>query len=157
MWRMSETNKDLIKLVSVLILVALLHTGCAKPRSSPTCRVSDASGGALIQCPDGSSEFVSDGARGEQGQQGNQGPQGNAGANGQDATPVVPVQLCPNVTPTYASVFPEYALCISGHLYGTYNQKTSYQYLAELPDGAYSSDGQGAACSFTITGCTIAY
>lgn len=94
---------------------------------------------------------------GAQGERGETGERGSDGSNGQDAAPILPIQLCPNVAPTYASVFPEVALCISGHLYGTYNGNTSYQYLAMLPDGAYSSNGQGAACSFTISGCDLSY
>lgn len=103
---------------------------------------------------------------GKTGSTGSQGPQGPVGApgsagvegpKGQDGNGIVPVQLCPGVAPVYPTVFPEYALCINGALYGTYNQNTAYQYLAQLPNGAYNSDGQGALCSFTITGCDITY
>jgi hypothetical protein len=97
------------------------------------------------------------GSQGPQGPVGPSGPSGVEGPKGADGSSIVPVQFCPNVQPVYPAVFPEFALCINGALYGTYNQNTGYQYLALLPDGAYSSDGQGAACSFTITGCTVTY
>lgn len=106
------------------------------------------------------------GAQGSQGQQGETGATGlqgqtgapgAAGANGQDATPVTVVQFCPNVTPVYPTTFPEVAFCLNGTLYGILNNNEAYQYLTELPDGAYSSDGQGAPCSFTISGCEVTY
>lgn len=100
------------------------------------------------------------GEEGPAGKQGPTGPQGQTGPAGQTGAPapkVNAVQLCPGVEPTYPTVFPEVAFCIDGVLYGTYNANTSYQYLAALPDGAYTSDGQGAPCSFTIAGCTVTY
>lgn len=151
--------KDILKMIAVYVLLLALASACSKDRlqagpmgpiGSPglPCTVKQTVGGADINCPDGTNAFVANG---------DQGPQGVQGLPGQDITPVVPVQLCPNVTPTYASVFPEFALCIAGHLYGSFNNNMSYQYFSELPDGAYTSSGQGAACSLTITGCTITY
>jgi hypothetical protein len=133
-------------------IVALL-AGCGQDSSvhftaQPTCTTRLVEGGSLVSCPDGTETLIANGETG---------PQGPAGLPGAAGTVITPVQLCPNVSPTYASVFPEYAICLDGVLYGTYNGNTAYQYLAALPNGAYSSDGQGAACSFTITGCVISY
>lgn len=153
---MTEQSRDLVRLVLVFIVLSLVTTGCGEtysytPAPQEQCHVTSIAAGARITCPDGSGAIVANGAVGGVGPAGPSGPQGPVG------TVIVPVQLCPNVAPIYASIFPEYALCIDGALYGTYNQNTSYQYLAELPDGTYSSNGQGAACSLTITGCVVTY
>lgn len=158
---MTRQNAELLFLVIVLGAVAFLASGCGQ--TDPTaftkapylsCTTENVPGGAVIACPDGSGALIANGAVGGAGPTGPQGVQGQPGTPG---TKVVPIQLCPNVKPTYASVFPEFALCINGALYGTFNNNTSYQYLSELPNGVYSSNGQGAACSMTITGCLITY
>ena len=96
------------------------------------------------------------GPKGEQGTQGSAGAQGIAGQNGLDGAPgtqIDVVQFCPNSTPTYPSTFPEYGLCIEGKLYGVYSANGGF--LAELPDGTYSSNAVGSACTFTIRGCDV--
>lgn len=69
------------------------------------------------------------------------------GTDGANATPVTEVQLCPG-TPSYPSLFPEYALCIEGTLYGVYSANGGF--LAELPPGTYSSDGINDSCTLVI-------
>lgn len=155
--------RDLMKMILVFLVVLLLSS-CGKEYAQDyakapveTCSAVRLTIGSLITCPDGSATFIADGSKGDTGNRGATGQQGAPGMPGSPGTVVTPIQLCPNVTPTYATVFPEVALCLGGNLYGTFNNNTSYQYLAELPDGAYSSNGQGAACSFTITGCVVSY
>lgn len=149
---MSVEFKDLLKLVVVLIVLSLSVTGCGDATntngfvSAPqlACTVTqNIGGGALIICPDGSEGYIA------------AGPQGFAGHDGQDVTPVTIVQFCGGADT--GGTFPERAFCLSGHLYGTLNNNATYQYLTLLHDGAYSSNGQGAACSFTITGCEVTY
>lgn len=126
-------------------------TAGAKGAAGVGCSVLQTPSGATVACTDGSYATLTNGSQGLQGER------GAPGQNGTDATPITIVQLCPNVVPTYAGVFPEVAVCLGGHLFGTYNGNTAYQYFSELPDGAYSSSGQGAACTFTLTGCEISY
>jgi len=112
-------------------------------------------GGVAITCPGYPVTFVSDGAQGSQGLTGATGAQGQTGATGAAGTPgtiITPVQFCQG-TPSYPSTFLEYGLCIGGVMYGVYS--TNGGFLAELPDGYYSSDGVGSSCNFTITGCTV--
>jgi hypothetical protein len=58
------------------------------------------------------------------------------------------VQLCQSCVPVYPSTFAEVAFCIGGNLYGTYSANDGFS--AELPPGAYSSDGINCSCSFVI-------
>lgn len=81
------------------------------------------------------------------GTNGANGQNGINGTNGANATPVTEVQLCPG-TPSYPSLFPEYALCIEGTLYGVYSANGGF--LAELPPGTYSSDGINDSCTLVI-------
>ncbi len=80
------------------------------------------------------------------------GPAGMNGLNGQDGTIVTPVKLC-SEAPSYPSVFPEYALCLQGILYGVYS--THGGFLAELPNGDYNSHAVGSTCNLHISGCTV--
>lgn len=95
----------------------------------------------------------STGQTGSTGATGSQGPQGDQGIPGAPGSSVTTVQFCPGVTPTYPSTFPEYGICIEGKLYAVYS--TNDGFLAEIPDGTYSSDGVNASCTFTVTGCSI--
>lgn len=149
--------------------------GLPGPAATP-CSVTAVNGGALITCPDGSQQVVTNGNDGPQGIQGEQGPQGNVGPQGdtgpqgpqgdqgipgpqgspgptgepgQDATPVTVVQLCPSYGPTqYPSSFPEQALCISGNLYGVY-WDGSNAFLAEIVPGVYASTSPDG-CTLTV-------
>lgn len=94
------------------------------------------------------------GTQGPTGDQGIQGPGGPQGVPGTPGTVVTPIQLCAGVTPTYPSVFPEYALCLQGQLYGVYSANGGF--LAVLPPGVYGSNGINASCNFTIgPNCSI--
>ena len=86
--------------------------------------------------------------------QGAQGPAGQTGAPGVDTSPISVVQLCTSCVPTYPSVFAEVAYCIDGSLYATYSANGGF--TTEIPPGAYSSDGVGCSCSFTVeAGCIV--
>lgn len=150
-------------LAAIALVLTFSLVGCAGPvgpvgpsgavgsngtngTNGTSCVVLQTLSGATLTCGDGSYAIISNGQ---------DGLQGLAGEAGQNATPITAIQLCPNVAPVYPSVFPEAVLCVAGHLYGTYNGNTSYQYFAELPDGAYTSSGQGSVCSFSISGCQV--
>lgn len=162
---MSNDTKELFVFVGLIFLGILLCVGltsCAPQQESfaeaSPCSVSKTQVGALIMCPDGSQAMIENGTPGEQGANGVQGavgPQGQQGLAGLDGVLGEPVQLCSGPTPTYPSIFPEVAFCIDGHLYGSMNNNSSYQYISELPDGAYSSNGQGANCNMVISGCIV--
>lgn len=92
------------------------------------------------------------GDSGSVGPTGGVGPKGDSGEPGTDSNPITVVKLCPG-TPTYPSVFVEYAFCIEGKLYGTYSANGGF--TAYLPDGQYHSEGIGSRCDFTIEGCII--
>ena len=114
--------------------------GPAGPQGDPgsscsTTPLPDASG-ALILCGDGTSVVVTNGAKGDT---------GNTGANGQDATPVVMLQLCPNVV----SNFPEQAFVIGGKLYAVFSSGGNAS-LAVLTPGTYTTTAPGQNCSFTV-------
>lgn len=67
---------------------------------------------------------------------------------------VVPVKLCPG-TPSYPSVFVEYALCIESQLYGVYSANDGF--LALLPPGNYASNAIGSSCNFTVALNCVVY
>ena len=113
--------------------------------------------------------FILCACRGPQGVQGGQGqvgipgqtivgPAGPVGApglngsNGQDGTVITPVQLCPG-TPTYPSVFIEYAYCMDSKLYAVYSANNGF--LTVLPDGDYQSNAVGSSCNFHVSGCSV--
>jgi hypothetical protein len=110
------------------------------------CTVIAASNGAEIVCPDGTSEFVNNGING-QSIVGPIGPAGPQGLPGVDLTPITWVQFC-QATPSYPSTFPEGGLCINGNIYAVYS--TNDGFLTLVPPGAYTSDGVGSSCNFTI-------
>jgi|ERR1019366_2063181 hypothetical protein len=122
-----------------LILVALLMVGCAKdqgttystkPIPSPNCTVSTVYSpisGSLIQCPDGSSSFVS---------------------NGINPSPITIVQFCPGTT-TYPSEFNEVGFCINNQLYANYSLNNGFWSL--IPPGYYNSNALNSNCNFTVT------
>ena len=77
------------------------------------------------------------------------GAQGIAGVNGTNATPVTAIQLCPaSFIPTYPSIFPEVAFCISNKMYGVYSANGGF--MTYLPIGNYNSNGINASCNFNI-------
>lgn len=80
---------------------------------------------------------------------------GTNGTAGTDAVIQPPVQLCPNNgTTTYASTFNEVAFCFNDKLYGVYSANDGF--MSELPPGAYTSNGIGSSCTFTIgTNCSV--
>lgn len=93
-----------------------------------------------------------DGYNGVDGEDGQNGKDGADGKNGKDGTTVTMVKFCPG-TPTYPTVFVEYAFCIDGKLYATYSANGGF--TAYLPNGRYHSEGIGSRCDFTVTSCTI--
>lgn len=87
------------------------------------------------------------------GPQGIPGLNGVNGTNGSDATPVYAVQLCPG-TPSYPTLFPEFAFCVQGLLYATYSVNGGFTTI--LPPGGYNSNAVGSSCSFTVvSGCEV--
>ena len=87
-------------------------------------------GGALITCTTGSQSLILNGAS------------------------LTPVQFCPNVMPSYPTIFPEVGFCIAGSIYAVYSANDGF--LTELPPGAYNSNAIGSDCNFTIlSGCVI--
>lgn len=174
-------------LMGMVLSLALLGSSCGKASYFPgpqglagvpgkPCTVMTTETGALITCPDGSTESISNGATGVAGAQGiqgqtgavgatgatgeqgatgatgAQGAQGEAGQDGRDASPVTVVQLCESHGRTvYPTNFPEQALCISDKLYGVY--WTGHQaFLAEIVPGTYrSTSPQG--CTLTVGPC----
>ena len=96
----------------------------------------------------------SSGPQGPMGAVGPVGPQGEVGPQGLTGTSVYFEQLCPNFVPTYPTIFPEYAECVNGVLYGVYSANGGF--WATLPPGTYSSDGINASCNLTIkANCVI--
>lgn len=127
-------------------------------------------GVALIGCGREVGQQGPQGAPGLQGSQGTTGPQGPAGSCSvrQNGTSVVitcndgteaeipelePIQLCPG-SPSYPAHFIEVAYCIGGQLYGVYSANGGF--MTMLPPGAYTSNGIGSACNFTVSaGCKV--
>ena len=69
---------------------------------------------------------------------------------------ITPIQLCPNVKPTYPTTFPEVAFCIDDTLYAVYSANDGF--LTSLPLGAYTSNAIGSACNFVVgANCSITY
>lgn len=91
------------------------------------------------------------------GQPGSQGPQGipgTAGPTGASGTLITVVQFCPNVVPTYPTIFPESGICVDGILYAVYSANDGF--LTEVPPGLYTSNAIGSACTFLVSGnCKI--
>lgn len=93
------------------------------------------------------------GAVGAPGNDGATGPQGDQGPAGLDSNPITVVKLCTE-TPSYG-VFVEFAMCINGSLYGVYSANGGF--LALLANGAYTSNGIGSACNFSVNGCSVSH
>lgn len=158
-----------LAMASGLLACSKPHDGApgAPGRDSSPCLVTATANGAHIECPDGSSQNVTNGTPGANGVPGLQGPQGDIGApgtdgsngsqgptgqdgvNGADATPVTVIQFCPSYGATfYPSNFPEQGLCIADKLYAVYWNGTQ-AFLALIPPGTYSSTSP-QACTFTV-------
>lgn len=106
------------------------------------CTVVAGVGGVTISCPDGTSEFISNGS------------DGVAGTDGVDGTSIAPIKFCPNDAPVYPSKFPEVGFCIDTKLYAVYSTKGGF--LTEIPPGTYNSDAVGSSCTFVVlTDCRI--
>lgn len=96
------------------------------------------------------------GATGAQGIQGVQGSKGDSGKDGKDAVSIITIQFCPGFIQSYPSVFAESGVCIDNKMFGVYSANGGF--LAELPPGAYSSNGINASCTFKIEeNCKVSY
>ena len=134
--------------VTIVVLFGCGSSDVTSTVKEESCTTSQSQLGTTISCPDGTTATVTNGTNGLQ---------GAAGVAGAAGTVITVVQFCPGVTPSYPSTFPEVAFCIGGTLYGILNNNEAYQYLTSLPNGRYGSEGQGAPCSFNISGCNVTY
>lgn len=99
--------------------------------------------------------FFSACAPGRNGENGTQGAPGAVGPNGTPAPPTTLVQLCPGA-PAYSTTYIENAICLQGQLYGVYSANGGF--LTLLTPGAYTSNGIGSSCNFTVgLNCAISY
>lgn len=78
---------------TILLVTTLTLYGCIDgdphmklavsiPTTASTCSVTDVEDGALVSCPDGTSEYVYDGANGADGKDGEKGDKGDTGEQG---------------------------------------------------------------------------
>lgn len=105
-------------------------------------------GGASIVCANGAT-VISNGSQGAPGVNGAPGTPGTPG------TQITPIKLC-SQTPSYPSVFVEYAVCINNQLYAVYSANGGF--LAFLPPGAYSSNGIGSSCNLNVgLNCSVTH
>jgi hypothetical protein len=130
--------------LSFASIVILVLSGCGQDnnpsfgyRPNDNCTVSTVNSpisGSLIQCPDGTSSFVSNGLNG--------------------TNPTIPiVQFCPGTT-TYPSEFNEIGLCINSQIYAVYSINNGF--LSMIPPGYYDSNAMNSTCNFTVlTNCVI--
>lgn len=98
------------------------------------------------------SKFKGDtGATGQTGATGSAGQNGATGAVGPQGVPGISgltiVKFCPGDT-VYPTTFNEIGFCLEGKVYGTYSANDGFS--SELPPGAYTSNGIGSSCNFTI-------
>lgn len=139
------------KLIVVFViagLMSILTAACQHAeeefRSEFNCHVSG------IDCPsvnmDDPNLRGSDGTNGADGRDGAAGPAGERGLPGPGEA-FTTVRFCaqPSVYPT---LFAEYGVCISGHLYAVYSIPNAF--LTLIPPGRYSSTGINSTCSFTV-------
>lgn len=146
----------------ILILTIFIVTACDNWHNTeegymtPPCSTSQSPAGATINCPDGSSSFISNGvvgpagatgAIGVTGPVGDRGPAGLDGTNGSNGTEITIVQFCPG-TPSYPSTFPEIGFVINGGIYAVYSANDGF--MTYLPPGLYQSNAIGSSCTFTI-------
>jgi hypothetical protein len=117
--------------------------------AAPATLAECSSGGVHISV-NGIDTIICNGINGSNGTNGNN---GNNGTNGTDAT-VTFIQLCPGITPTYPSTFPEVGVCVNNVLYAVYSANGGF--LTEVTPGTYSSNGINASCTFTVlSGCMV--
>lgn len=81
------------------------------------------------------------------GAQGPTGTNGTNGSNGTDGSTITTVQFC-SASTVYPSTFSEVGLCINGNLWAVYSANDGF--LTEIVPGAYTSDGIGSSCNFTV-------
>ena len=96
------------------------------------------------------------GTNGSNGSNGTDGQDGLNGLNGADGTQIGVVVFCPGYAPVYPTVFPEVGMCINDKLYAVYSANGGF--LAPIPEGRYSSNAIGSACTFNVgPHCTITW
>jgi hypothetical protein len=136
--------------IGILCITAFLFlSGCGKVGPAGPAGAQGVAGQTGAVGPQGTQGLPgSQGPQGVAGQTGPVGPQGEVGPQGVAGTSVSFDQLCPGFVPTYPTIFPEYAECVNGVLYGVYGENGGF--WAELPPGTYSSDGINASCDLTI-------
>ena len=101
-------------------------------------------GGFVITVDDETPNIVCNGATGLSGQNGSPGAPG---------TQITLVQLCPGTT-MYPTTFVEVGVCVDDELWAVYSQNGGF--LTKIPPGAYSSNGIGSSCNFTVAAhCVI--
>lgn len=134
-----------MKYLFIVLGLSVSACGTQSVTSTPlNCTVKSTDSGSVISCPDGSRSFVSNGVNGQDGQNGINGVNGT---NGQDGTQVTPIKFCTE-SASYPARFPEYGLCLNDSLYAVYSANGGF--LALLPEGNYSSNAIGSACSFKV-------
>ena len=123
-----------------IIVICFSFLGCGRStvvqNNISSCTVNQTNTGAIINCPDGSSVPISN------------------GIDAIDGTLVTPVKLCTGTT-SYPNVFVEYAFCIENKLYGVYSVNGGF--MSYLPDGTYSSNAIGSACTLTVNACNVSH
>src|ERR1700677_3947355 len=123
-------------LVTIVINLSCTGQNGSNGSNGSSCSVSSITpssvvptGGALLQCTDGTQALIING------------------------TVIQPVQFCLHPVTTYPSTFAEVGFCINGEIYAVYSANDGF--LSPIPSGNYTSDGINASCNFTVTGCTI--
>lgn len=81
------------------------------------------------------------------------GQKGDTGAAGLPGSDIQIVQFCPNVSPTYPSIFPEVGFCIDNKLYAVYSANDGF--LTEVTPGAYLSNAVGSVCVTSLSYLTV--
>ena len=88
------------------------------------------------------------GSNGTNGTDGQNGLNGTDGIRGADGTQIGVVVFCPGYAPVYPTVFPEVGMCINDTIYAVYSANGGF--LAPIPEGRYSSNAIGSACTFNV-------
>lgn len=170
------SNKDLylLFLSAALLSIIVMTMGCTGsqgdsgiqglPGVAPIVTTLPAShseclNGGLEIFINSSETIICNGVNGNDGGLGPQGPGGSPGTPGVDGTPgtvVNMIKICPGVTASYPSSFPEWAIKIGSQLWAVYSANGGF--LTLLLPGTYHTTGVGSNCNFTVNNDgTLAY